>query len=58
MFDFLQFFDMPRHDAVKALNIYKRASNQVISLYFFHLLFWFCIWKYGLLNRESITVEA
>ncbi|XP_038889725.1 putative clathrin assembly protein At5g57200 [Benincasa hispida] len=26
------FFDMPRHDAVKALNIYKRASNQAENL--------------------------
>lgn len=28
---FLQFFDMSRHDAVKALNVYKRAGQQVYS---------------------------
>jgi hypothetical protein len=29
---FLQFFDMSRHDAVKALNIYKRAGQQVYNV--------------------------
>ena len=32
---FLQFFDMPRHDAVKALNIYKRAGKQVFHSHTF-----------------------
>jgi hypothetical protein len=28
----IQFFEMSRHDAVKALNIYKRAGQQVKAL--------------------------
>lgn len=31
----LQFFEMPRHDAIKALDIYKRAGSQVTLLSFF-----------------------
>jgi hypothetical protein len=26
----LQFFEMPRHEAIKALDIYKRAGQQVM----------------------------
>lgn len=33
----LQFFEMPRHDAVKSLDIYKRAGLQVTLLSFFFL---------------------
>lgn len=28
--DLIQFFEMPRHEAVKALDVYKRAGQQVI----------------------------
>lgn len=34
----LQFFEMPRHDAVKSLDIYKRAGLQVTLLSFFSSL--------------------
>ncbi|CAH8353804.1 unnamed protein product [Eruca vesicaria subsp. sativa] len=33
-----KFFEMPRHEAVKALDIYKRAGLQVTLLSFFNLL--------------------
>lgn len=36
IFGLMQFFEMPRHEAVKALDIYKRAGQQVIM--FFHIL--------------------
>lgn len=29
-FVFFQFFEMPRHEAIKALEIYRRAGQQVV----------------------------
>jgi hypothetical protein len=37
-FIFLQFFEMPRHEAIAALDIYKRAGQQVmLSINYFIL---------------------
>lgn len=41
---FLQFFDMSRHDAMKALNVYKRAGKQVYNvLWIFFLTIWIAV---------------
>ena len=38
VFVVLQFFDMPKYDEVKALNIYKKAGQQVHNHSFLNLM--------------------
>lgn len=38
----VQFFEMPRYDAIKALAIYKRASMQVCHLLYARFVLCYC----------------
>lgn len=37
IFYVIQVFDMPKHEAMKALEIYKRAAQQVLSNVFYEI---------------------
>jgi len=42
---FWQFFEMPRHEAVKALEIYRRAGQQVMQLIFLEFPMFVLLYK-------------
>jgi UDP-3-O-acyl-N-acetylglucosamine deacetylase len=50
----MQFFDMPKYDAIKALAIYKRAGMQVCQLINTTFVLWYYIeFKVSILSNQQ-----